>query len=136
MFPGHFGSIVFASVAVVDSGAFKGADEVESIEKRTRRGLESYVGFAASLELGAATALRVGTEVAVEAERIAVELVERYPKALAVAGQVIFEEDTAWSRLLHNETAFQIQRRLQHRGIPMIVLPVKLMGPKERRTCE
>ena len=38
----------------------------------------------------------------------------------------MFEEDTSWSRLLHNETAFVIQRRLQHNGVPMIVLPVQL----------
>ena len=31
-----------------------------------------------------------------------------------------------WNRLLHNETAFLIQRRLQHDGVPMIVLPVQL----------
>jgi hypothetical protein len=35
-------------------------------------------------------------------------------------------EDTAWNRLLHNETAFIIQRRLQHVGVPMVVLPVQL----------
>ena len=49
-----------------------------------------------------------------------------YPKALVVAGQLIFEEDTMWNRVLHNETAFVIQRRLQHRGVPMIVMPVEL----------
>jgi ABC-type hemin transport system ATPase subunit len=54
------------------------------------------------------------------------ELVERYPKALVVAGQIIFDEDTAWNRALHNETAFTIQRRLQRVGVPMIVLPVQL----------
>ena len=49
-----------------------------------------------------------------------------YPKVVVVAGQIIFEEDTVWNRLLHNETAFVIQRRLQHAGVPMIVLPVEL----------
>jgi hypothetical protein len=28
--------------------------------------------------------------------------------------------------VLHNETAFLIQQRLQHAGVPMIVLPVRL----------
>jgi hypothetical protein len=64
--------------------------------------------------------------VAVEAERLVLELRVRYPSALVVAGQIIFEEDTFWNRLLHNETAFLIQRRLQHRAVPMIVLPVQL----------
>ena len=43
-----------------------------------------------------------------------------------MAGQLIFEEDTFWNRALHNETAFLIQQRLQHVGVPMVVLPVRL----------
>jgi hypothetical protein len=43
-----------------------------------------------------------------------------------VAGQLIFDEDTFATRLLHNESAFMIQRRLQHAGVPMVVLPVRL----------
>jgi len=57
----------------------------------------------------------------------------KYPKGMFVAGQLLFDEDSTWSRLLHNETAFLIQRRLQHAGIPMVVLPVRLRltdGPR------
>ncbi len=68
----------------------------------------------------------MGTEVAVEAERLGVELSGKYKEALVVAGQLIFQEETMWNRALHNETAFLIQRRLQHKGVPMIVLPVTL----------
>jgi hypothetical protein len=67
-----------------------------------------------------------GTEVAVEAEKMGVELIQKYPRALFVAGQLIFEEETVATRALHNESAFMIQRRLQHAGVPMIVLPVRL----------
>jgi amino acid transporter len=126
MFPGHFKGVVFVSVAVVDSDAFKGATEIEALERRTRESLEAYERFAAALGLPASSKFTVGTEVAVEAEKIGNELIKRYPKALVVAGQIIFDEDTAWNRLLHNETAFLIQRRLQHAGVPMIVLPVQL----------
>jgi amino acid transporter len=126
MFPGHFKGVVFVSIAVVDSDAFKGAREVEALEQRTRETLASYRRFAAALGLPSASAFAVGTEIAVEAERLAADLIRAYPRGLVVAGQIIFEEDTAWNRLLHNETAFLIQRRLQHEGVPMIVLPVQL----------
>jgi hypothetical protein len=126
MFPGHFRGVVFVSIAVVDSDVFKGAAEVEALERRTKQNLASYVRFAGVLGLPAAGEYAVGTEVAVEAEKLATRLMERYRKALVVAGQIIFEEDTVWNRLLHNETAFLIQRRLQHAGVPMIVLPVQL----------
>jgi amino acid transporter len=126
MFPGHFKGAVFVSIAVVDSDVFKGAREIAALEARTQQSLDAYRRFAAALELPSSSAYAVGTEVAVEAERLAVGLVKRYPKALVVAGQIIFEEDTVWNRLLHNETAFLIQQRLQHEGVPMVVLPVQL----------
>lgn len=126
MFPGHFKGIVFCSVAVIDSGVFKGIDEVHELEERTRHALDKYVEYAAWLGLPAESCFSVGTEVAVEAEKLGTDLVQKYPRALFVAGQLIFEEDTFVTRLLHNETAFLIQRRLQHAGVPMIVLPVRL----------
>jgi amino acid transporter len=126
MFPGHFKGVVFVSVAVVDSDVFKGAQEVSGLEERTQQHLDQYERFGRGLGLSTASAFSVGTEVAVEAEKLAIELHRRYPKALAVAGQLVFEEDTLWTRVLHNETAFLVQRRLQHAGVPMVVLPVRL----------
>jgi amino acid transporter len=133
MFPGHFKGIVFCSVAVIDSGVFKGIDEVHELESRTRAALDRYVEYAGWLGLPAERTLSTGTEVAVEAEKIATDLIQKYPKALFVAGQLIFDEETLATRALHNESAFMIQRRLQHAGVPMIVLPVRLSlkdGPR------
>jgi len=132
MFPGHFKAVAFVSVAVVDSDVFKGADQVRALEERTQQHLARYEKFGRALGLRATSAYAVGTEVAVEAEKLGTELCRKYPKALVVAGQLIFQEDTFFSRVLHNETAFLIQQRLQHLGVPMIVIPVRL-NLKERR---
>jgi hypothetical protein len=126
MFKRHFRGVVFVSIAVVDSDVFKGSDEVKALEARTKEHLERYERFGRSLGLASASAYSVGTEVAVEAERLGIELYKKYPEGLVVAGQLIFEEDTLWNRALHNETAFIIQQRLQHAGVPMVVLPVRL----------
>ena len=127
MFPGHFKGVVFCSVAVVDSGNFKGIDEVHELEARTRQSLDKYVRFAARLGLAGREHVldgHRGRRRGREARRPS--SIRKYPKALFVAGQLIFEEDTFGTRILHNETAFLIQRRLQHAGVPMIVLPVRL----------
>jgi len=126
MFPHHFSGVVFLSGAVVDSESFKGADQLAALETRTRQNLLCYEHYARSLGLPAASMFSVGTEVAVEIEKSAEELSARYPRALFVAGQLIFEEDTFWNRVLHNETAFMVQKRLQRRGLPMIVVPVRI----------
>ena len=126
MFPDHYQGVVFCSIAIVDSGNFKGATEVAQLEARTQKELQKYVEYAAHHGLPAEAVFATGIEVAVEAERIGVDLIRRFPRGLFVAGQLIFEEDSAINRMLHNETAFTIQRRLQHAGVPMIVLPVRL----------
>jgi len=105
---------------------FKGASEVPALEQRTQQCLAAYERFASALGLRSTSEYAVGTEVALEAERLASALATRYPRALVVGGQLVFTEDSAWNRLLHNETAFVIQRRLQRKGVPMIVLPVQL----------
>jgi len=126
MFPGHFRGVVFAAVSVVDSDAFKGAAEIPALEARTDAALEKYRHFAHALELPCRTVARTGTEVVSEAVELAQSLAWEYPRALVVAGQVVFDEESSFRRLLHNETAFAIQRRLQQSGVPMIVLPVQL----------
>jgi amino acid transporter len=126
MFPGHFKGVVFAAVAVVDSDTFKGVQEIDALERRTRELLLKYEAFARALGLPSSSVYAIGTEVPVEAERLGIMLHAQFPKGLAVAGQIIFEEDTLWNRFLHNETAFLIQRRLQHANVPMIVVPVRL----------
>jgi hypothetical protein len=127
MFPGHFKGIVFCSMAVIDSGVFKGVGEVHELERRTKHALDKYVQYAAWLGIPAESAFSTGIEVAVEAEKHRRRSSSRSTrKGLFVAGQLIFEEDTFVTRILHNETAFTIQRRLQHAGVPMVVLPVRL----------
>ena len=55
MFPHHFKGVVFVSIAVVDSESFKGADQITSLEKRTRDNLLRYERYAQTLELRASS---------------------------------------------------------------------------------
>ena len=52
-FPGHFKSLVFLSVGVVDSGEFKGEHAVEDLRQRTEEMLARYVALAAGLGIPA-----------------------------------------------------------------------------------
>jgi hypothetical protein len=77
MFPQHFERVVFVSVAVVDSESFKGANEVAALERRTRESLVLYERYAETLGVRSTSALAMGTEVPMEAEKIAGDLVCR-----------------------------------------------------------
>src|SRR5439155_26792834 len=42
MFPRHVKGVVFCSIAIIDSGNFKGVEEVHELEARTQKELDKY----------------------------------------------------------------------------------------------
>ena len=130
MFPGHFKGVMFVAIAVVDSDAFKGPDELKSAEHRTREALEQYVQFAHWVGISASSRMAVATDVPTAAESISKVLIDECPGALFVAGQIVFDRDDVAMRLLHNDTAYAVERRLQRLGAPMIVVPTRIKMPE------
>ncbi len=53
-------------------------------------------------------------------------LVKEYPRATVFTGQLVFHRETWVDRVLHNQTAFAIQRRLQWEGIPTMIMPIRV----------
>jgi len=45
---------------------------------------------------------------------------------LFIAGQLVFDRESLANRILHNEVAFAVQRRLVFHGYDMVVLPVQV----------
>ena len=74
----------------------------------------------------------LGIDVVNEVEKMAIEVIERFPKSIVFTGQLVFPNETIVTRILHNYTSFSIQRRLYHRGIPILILPVRVDMPKKK----
>jgi amino acid transporter len=129
-FPGHFEGVLILSVAVVDSGEFKGEDAVAGLRARTAAMLARYVALAASLGLRADARLAVGTDAVEEAEKLCLQVARAFPRATFFAGKLIFQRERWWQRLLHNETALAIQKRLQWSGRTMVTLPIRVREPR------
>ena len=127
IFPGHFKNFVFMSVGVVDSAAMKGVEEVDRVRLRTEEALQRYVDLAHRLKLAADYRMEVGTEAVAVAERLCAEVNGQFPRAVFFAGKLVFQRETIFQRLLHNETAYQLQRRLQFAGMNSMVLPVRVI---------
>ncbi|HET8724040.1 MAG TPA: APC family permease [Anaeromyxobacteraceae bacterium] len=126
LFPGHFKNVIFVSVGVVDAAAMKGVAEVERVRERTEAALRQYVDLAQRLGWAAGYRLSVATEALSEAERIALEIHREFPRSVFFAGKLIFRVERFYQRLLHNETAYALQRRLQFAGMNAMVLPVRV----------
>jgi amino acid transporter len=124
-FPGLYRQFVFVSVAVVDSGSFKGKDEIDALRRQTEGDLETYVQLARGLGVPAEAVMKVGTEVLDEATELCTRVAKRYPRATIITGRIVFRKEHFLQGILHNETPKLIQQRLQWLGIPMVVLPVR-----------
>ncbi|MEO8347904.1 MAG: amino acid permease [Acidobacteriota bacterium] len=124
-FPGLYRQFVFVSVAVVDSGTFKGKEEIDALRRQTEQDLDRYVTVARGLGFPAEAVMEVGTEVLDEATILCEQVSKRYPKATIITGRLVFKREHFLQRLLHNETPKLIQQRLQWLGVPMVILPVR-----------
>lgn len=127
-FTGYFKNILFVSIGVIDSGAFKGEDEMDALKKNTEAGLQSYVDLSRKLGFQADYRMAMGTEVVIEAERLCLDIAREGGRCVFFTGQVIFRKERWYHKPLHNQTAFAIQKRLQWQGLTMVILPIRVEG--------
>jgi amino acid transporter len=125
-FPGVFKNFVFLSVGVVDAGNFKGSTEVEKLGRHVKEQANRYVELMQNEGYYAESFTSVGTDIAEEAQKLADEIIARYPESIFFAGQLVFEKESFATRLLHNNFVFAIQRRLYRRQLPFVVLPFRV----------
>lgn len=126
MFPGHFRNFVFISVGEVDSESFRGSEQLARMTADVEASLGEFERYCQRRGLPAASKAAYGTDAAHELARLAEKLMDTYPHAVFFASKLIFGRDNLFSRLLHNQTALAVQRRLHLKGIPMAILPMKV----------
>jgi amino acid transporter len=128
VFPGYFKNFVFISVGVIDSATFKDQEEVEKVRARTQAALDKYVELCAGLHVAAAGRMDIGTEPVSTATGVGVAVAKEFHRVVFFSGKLVFEQEHWYQRLLHNETAYAIQRRLQFEGQHAMVLPVRVLA--------
>jgi hypothetical protein len=125
-FPGHFQGIVFLAVGVVDSGQFKGEHAIEELRAGTEEMLQQYLTLAARLGVAATSRMAIGTEAVAEAEQLCLAAAREFPHVVFFAGKMIFQRERWYHRLLHNETALAVEKRLRWAGKTMMTLPIRV----------
>ncbi|HEY2414383.1 MAG TPA: APC family permease [Pirellulaceae bacterium] len=124
--PNHFKNMIFISVGVVDSGNFKGIEELDSLKNYLEGALGKYVDLARRLSFPSTSYMAIGTDVVDELEHLCRVVHRDFPKSVVFAGQLVFQRETWYGALLHNQTAYSLQRRLQWDGVPMVILPTRV----------
>jgi amino acid transporter len=124
-FPGYFKHCIFLSVGVVDSASFKGTHELENLRRETERDLVRYVEFARGNGLAAEHHLSVGTDLLDELVGLCRQVKDDWDRPIFFMSKLVFPQENALNRLLHNQTPFALQRRLQMEGMHSVIMPIQ-----------
>jgi amino acid transporter len=128
LFPNHFKNLVFISIAVIDSGRFKGLSEIESLRSMKEDDLKSFVDFANCLGWYAEYRYSLGIDLMEELEKLCKSVANEFPRSVVFAGKLAFQEENFLTRLLHNHTPVTLEQRLQFEGLEMMILPVRVFA--------
>ncbi len=122
-FKGLYKNLVFVSVGVVDSAAMRGEGDIDSVRLRTDETCRKYVELAHRFGLPATHSAAVATDAVESLERQCNALANSYSEITFFAGQLVFERERWFHHWLHNDTAFELQKRLQLAGQTLVILP-------------
>jgi amino acid transporter len=126
MFPGHFRNFIFISARTVDSRSYGGSEDEKIMQMQANVALTYFVNFCNSKGWAAKSYLAFGTDPTNEAVKLAQQVHQEYPNCIFFASKLVFEHENWLIRLLHNEAALAIQRRLHLHGLQMVILPMKI----------
>ena len=126
MFPGVYKNFVFVEIGVVDAGNFKGVEEIAHLEKDAGEAVRKYADCMNARGFHAESHSVIGPEIVTTAYSIGRELAEIYPNSTFFGGQLVFDQETYITRLLHNFTVFGLQREFFRNKLPFFVLPISV----------
>ncbi len=127
LFPYYFKNFIFVSVGIVDSGNFKGVHEIARLEAQTKQDLEKYVDWTRHHGFHSESRMDIGTERVDKLIALCKQIPKDFPRAIFFTGKLIFAEEKLYHLILHNETAYAIQRSLQFQGLQSIILPIRVI---------
>jgi amino acid transporter len=125
-FGGVFKNFIFIQVGQLDAGNFKGINEVKHLRFHVKRELKRYVKFMDMQGFYAEGITTTAVDVVDEVVKTSAWITSRFPNSVFFGGQLVFPHETIFTRLLHNNIVFTLQRRFYHEGISFVILPVRI----------
>jgi amino acid transporter len=125
-FANYYKNFVFIEAGIVDAGNFKGVQEVNNLEHKINDDIKKYVKYLNKQGFYAEGHCAVGTDVVFEIDKLAQMVLKKFPNSMFFGGQLVFQKESFFSRFLHNYTIFSVQRNLYHKGIPIVIMPIKV----------
>ncbi|MGD9744588.1 MAG: APC family permease [Dongiaceae bacterium] len=126
LFADRFRNYIFVRVGEIDSSSYKGEAALSKLDSDVQEELSYFVNYCHRRGLAAEAYHRLAADAAAELIQLADKIIEKYPDCVFMTSRLLFENESVLTRLLHNQTALTMQRELHMRGIPVIILPMKV----------
>jgi amino acid transporter len=125
-FRGVYTNFVFIRIGVLNSKIYRGMEELEHFRQQVREDGEKYVTVANQFGFYGKSFWTIGTDPVNEVYRIVKRIRPRLSGAAFFGGQLVFSKTFYLSKLLHNHTIFNIQKRFFKFGIPIVIFPIRV----------
>lgn len=119
-------NFIFVQIGVIDAGVFKGIEEIEGLQRHVKEEVNRYVNLIEQYGYHSECYTSIGTDVVEEIDKLSPQILQKFPNAVFFGGQIVFPNGSILARWLHNFTVFSSQKKLYMKGIPFIILPVKV----------
>ena len=126
LFPGVFKNFVFASVGEIDTEEFSDEARWHALRRDTKSMLKKYIDFCTARGLPATYYHDYGTDVIETVTRLSERISADFPRAVFFAAKLIFEKENMVTQILHNQTAYMLQKKLHNKGQNLIIMPMKI----------
>jgi hypothetical protein len=126
LFPADFKNFLFVSVGEIDAESFHGEAMLPELTREMEEHLNHYVRYCQRRGFAAGQMHDFGTDTVQRLTDLADVITKQYPNCVFFASNLIFANDNVFTRMLHNQTAYAVQRNLHLRGITVVILPMKI----------
>src|SRR5271165_2725121 len=126
LFPKHFRNFIFISAKAVDAQSYGGGEQSDRLRAELERAVSFYVDYCHANGLAATARLSLGTDRVDELTKLAEGVQKDFSNCVFFTSKLVLRSENWMTRLLHNQTALALQRRLHLNGMQMFILPMQL----------
>ncbi len=126
LFPNHFRNFIFISAKAVDTQSYGGGEQSDRLRAALDHALAFYVNYCHANGLAATAHYSLGTDRIDELVKLAEGIQKEFSNCVFFTSKLVLRNENWATRLLHNQTALALQRRLHLNGMQMFILPMQL----------
>jgi amino acid transporter len=125
LFPGVFRNVLFIGVGEIGSEQFARDKSLDELRKGIKTTLKLLSGYCTRRGIPSSYFVAYGTDVVDEYTKLVHQVMSEFPRAVFFGSKLIFDNENIITQMLHNQTAYILQRRLHRLGRTMVILPMK-----------